>query len=60
MDPIEMAGELYERARVMTQLAVGEAKRFAASGQWEQDGLDQACITWPPSMLIVCPVMFSA
>ena len=33
MDPIEIAGELYDRARAMTQMAVGEAKRFAASEQ---------------------------
>jgi hypothetical protein len=33
MDPIEIAEELYERARVMSQGAVGEAKRFAASEQ---------------------------
>ena len=33
MDPIEIAGELYDRAREVTQMAVGEAKRFAASEQ---------------------------
>jgi hypothetical protein len=33
MDPFEMAGELYNRAREVTQMAVGEAKRFAASEQ---------------------------
>jgi hypothetical protein len=33
MDPIEIAEELYDRARVTTQLAVSEAKRFAASEQ---------------------------
>ena len=33
MDPIEMAGELYDRAREVAQMAVGEAKRLAASDQ---------------------------
>jgi len=33
MDPFEVAGELYDRARETTQMAVGEAKRFAASEQ---------------------------
>jgi hypothetical protein len=33
MDPIEMAGELYDRARSAGAMAVGEAKRFAASEQ---------------------------
>lgn len=33
MDPIEIAGELYDRARDATRMAVGEAKRFAASEQ---------------------------
>ncbi len=33
MDPIEIAGELFDRAREVTQIAVGEAKRFAASEQ---------------------------
>ena len=33
MDPIEFAGELYDRARDVTRTAVGEAKRFAASEQ---------------------------
>ena len=33
MDPIEVAGELLDRAREVTQMAVGEAKRFAASDQ---------------------------
>ena len=33
MDPIEIAGELFDRARDVTLGAVGEAKRFAASEQ---------------------------
>jgi hypothetical protein len=33
MDPVEIAEELFERARDATQTAVGEAKRFAASEQ---------------------------
>jgi len=33
MDPIEAAGELFDRAREVTQMAVGEARRFAASDQ---------------------------
>jgi hypothetical protein len=33
MDPIEIAGELYDRAREVAQMAVGEAKRLAASDQ---------------------------
>lgn len=33
MDPIEIAGELYDRARDVTKVAVDEAKRFAASEQ---------------------------
>ncbi|HEV2686106.1 MAG TPA: hypothetical protein VGW79_05670 [Actinomycetota bacterium] len=33
MDPLEIAGELYDRAREVTQMAVDEAKRFAASEQ---------------------------
>jgi hypothetical protein len=31
MDPIDIAGQLYDRARDATRVAVGEAKRFAAS-----------------------------
>ena len=33
MDPIEMAGDLYDRARDAGRAAVDEAKRFAASEQ---------------------------
>jgi len=33
MDPIEIAGELYERAREAGAAAAGEVKRFAASEQ---------------------------
>jgi hypothetical protein len=33
MDPVDIAEELFERARDATQTAVGEAKRFAASEQ---------------------------
>ena len=33
MDPLEIAGELYGRARDATRMAVDEAKRLAASEQ---------------------------
>ena len=33
MDPIEIAGELYDRARDASKVAIDEAKRFAASEQ---------------------------
>ena len=33
MDPMEIAGELYDRARDVTKVAVDEAKRFAGSEQ---------------------------
>jgi hypothetical protein len=36
MDPMEIAGEIYGRARDAGRIAVAEAKRFAASEQGER------------------------
>ena len=36
MDPIEIVGEVYDRARDATRMAVDEAKRFAASEQGQR------------------------
>jgi hypothetical protein len=33
MDPIDIAGEIYDRARATARAAVGEARRLAASEQ---------------------------